>query len=676
MYIDTLFDENIGPIDKVHINFPFHSNGNPKPVIFVGENGSGKSTLLSNIVDALYTIAAKQFQNAMQSNDNGGGHQYYKTITPTEIKVGKKYLYSYIQFRNNPVIQYVFKSGKLSVADFKKNLPNSGSLSFSWQEDGNYKEANSAKKDAERVFETDAICYFGPDRYEKPIWMGEKYFDFGDTIHPSVQARWNGVLRNPISVKNVTEANLQWLMDVIVDSRPDVELRNGTLCVVNVNPNTLLLLGTARNNLETILSQIIGKDVYFSLNFRNLGASRFKIVERYNNNVVAPTLDSLSTGQIALFNMFSTIVRYGDTNDLNKSISLQDITGIVVIDEIELHLHTSLQKEVLPKLIKLFPKVQFVITSHAPLFLLGMQKEFGDDGYEVYDMPTANKISVERFSEFQRAYEYFKMTATYQKDAESAIEKVRSTLKSKVLVITEGATDWKHMKTAMTVLKEKAEHADLFNGLDFEFLEYEPANSQEQTPIKLEMGKDTLTSVCDSFAKIPQNVTYIFIADCDDPTTNKKLGNSTGLYKRWSENVYSFTLPVPSDRKETPNICIEHLYSDTEIKTEITIDGIKRRLYIGNEFDARGLATNIDRFCEKAKICGPDKINIIEGSPGERVTSINNSDRVSNYALPKMRFAKYVSEHPSDFKFDNFTEIFRIIKEILNSRVASCQTKQ
>ena len=72
-----------------------------------------------------------------------------------------------------------------------------------------------------------------------------------------------------------------------------------------------------------------------------------------------------------MFNTFATIIRYADNNDINQSIHLDRITGIVVIDEIELHLHTKLQKEVLPRLIQLFPKVQFIITTHAPLFLLG-----------------------------------------------------------------------------------------------------------------------------------------------------------------------------------------------------------------------------------------------------------------------------------------------------------------
>ena len=81
--------------------------------------------------------------------------------------------------------------------------------------------------------------------------------------------------------------------------------------------------------------------------------------------------------------MFATIIRYADMNDLNKSIELDKIKGIVVIDEAELHLHTNLQREVLPKLLKRFPKVQFVISSHSPLFLLGMDEFYGKNGYEI-----------------------------------------------------------------------------------------------------------------------------------------------------------------------------------------------------------------------------------------------------------------------------------------------------
>ena len=46
--------------------------------------------------------------------------------------------------------------------------------------------------------------------------------------------------------------------------------------------------------------------------------------------------------------------------------------GIVLIDEIETHLHLALQKVIMPLLTKVFPNIQFVITTHAPFVLSSM----------------------------------------------------------------------------------------------------------------------------------------------------------------------------------------------------------------------------------------------------------------------------------------------------------------
>lgn len=48
---------------------------------------------------------------------------------------------------------------------------------------------------------------------------------------------------------------------------------------------------------------------------------------------------------------------------------LQTITGVVVIDELDLHLHPQLQGEVLPALRRTFPSLQFIVTTHSPLVL-------------------------------------------------------------------------------------------------------------------------------------------------------------------------------------------------------------------------------------------------------------------------------------------------------------------
>lgn len=46
-----------------------------------------------------------------------------------------------------------------------------------------------------------------------------------------------------------------------------------------------------------------------------------------------------------------------------------NLPGIVLIDEIETHLHLELQKNILPFLTKFFPNIQFVMTSHSPFIL-------------------------------------------------------------------------------------------------------------------------------------------------------------------------------------------------------------------------------------------------------------------------------------------------------------------
>ena len=46
-----------------------------------------------------------------------------------------------------------------------------------------------------------------------------------------------------------------------------------------------------------------------------------------------------------------------------------DVQGVVLIDEVETHLHVELQKKVLPFLISFFPKIQFIVTTHS-LFVI------------------------------------------------------------------------------------------------------------------------------------------------------------------------------------------------------------------------------------------------------------------------------------------------------------------
>lgn len=662
MYISQIKDCNLGPISLVDISPSFRTNGNPKPLIVVGENGSGKSTFISNIVDAFYEIAGQGFQDVLHSSDGGNGYDYYKIISGLQIKIGKKYLFSRIAFDNG--LEYFFKAGECSFDRFKEESGYNGNAP-DWDIGGNQKQVKGlSNKEIERIFIDQVVCYFGPERYEKPSWMGQTYYDDLET-HLYVEPRFNGKLQNPISPNSMGKENFRWLLDLIVDSRTDVENQDDGLKSVHVEIGNLVAMTRARANVEKLMSAILNEDVYFGLNLRRECGARFNIKKKSDDSIVAPTLDSLSTGQLALFNIFSTIIRYADNNDINKSIHLDQITGIVVIDEIEIHLHSIHQKEILPRLMKLFPCIQFIVTTHSPLFLLGMRDEYGEDGVDVYQMPEGLKINVEHFGEFNRAYDYYTSTELYHTRIKEAIDQVDS---DKPLIITEGATDWKHLLAAYDSLLKQVEYKDIFDGLCFEVFKYEPASCTKDAKDKIHMGNTALVAMCESFSKMHQKRKMIFIADRDDKKTNIKMGEEGKNYKNWGNNVYSFLLPVPEMRRETPEICIEHLYSDNEIKTEHDDNGVLRRLYMGCEFNSKGISKELGKMCEKRNKCGPNKISIIEGSSGEKVTDIFGDEEI-NYALSKMKFAECILERKKGFEnfdFSNFIDIFEIIKEIVS----------
>ena len=658
MYLKRIHNVNVGPIKDAEIIFPFDEENNPKPVIIVGENGTGKSVLLSNIVDSFYEFASKAFSDAVKRDASGLGSQYYKIVTGQEIHHGKDFMYSWIEYEDkdssDKKATYLFKDGEFNLEDFCERENITDKKHFGDKEP---KKISIDKKQAEEIFGENVLCYFPPNRYEKPNWMGKGYYDISESEHPSVREKISGRLDKPILVENVTPRTLQWLLDVIADSRADIEQKGDSLEIVHDSVNNLLALGVARKKLETIMSKILGKEIYFGLNYRNAVNSRFNIKSTETGEPIALSLDALSTGQSALFNMFATIIRYADMNDLNKSIELDKIKGIVVIDEAELHLHTNLQREILPGLLQLFPKVQFVISSHSPLFLLGMDKVYGKDGYEIYEMPEAVKISSEKFSEFEKAYGYMSETERHQQEIQSAIEKHNG----KTLIITEGATDWKHMKAAYESLAETHEE---YRDMDFEFLEYE------------QMGKDKLKSTCEKCSNLRRDLNLrrasklIFIADRDDEKIKEILGKEEEpLYIDWGNNVFSFVLPIPPHRECTPSICIEHYYTDVEIKTSECINGIERRLYMGNEFHKNGVSLNQKLTCLDENSCGEDSIQIIDGGSKKQVFSINDYNKENNLALPKMDFAENILYKVAGFdkmNFGNFYLIFDLVKKILD----------
>ncbi len=60
--------------------------------------------------------------------------------------------------------------------------------------------------------------------------------------------------------------------------------------------------------------------------------------------------------------------------DIKVSSDPTQITGIVLIDEIGLHLHPALERAIVPRLRKALPRVQFIITTHSPMVLASFDR--------------------------------------------------------------------------------------------------------------------------------------------------------------------------------------------------------------------------------------------------------------------------------------------------------------
>lgn len=80
--------------------------------------------------------------------------------------------------------------------------------------------------------------------------------------------------------------------------------------------------------------------------------------------------NQLSDGYSALLMIVAELIMQMSEKGMRISYDMQ---GVVLIDEVETHLHIALQKEVMPYLCELFPNIQFIVTTHSPFVLSSIE---------------------------------------------------------------------------------------------------------------------------------------------------------------------------------------------------------------------------------------------------------------------------------------------------------------
>lgn len=88
--------------------------------------------------------------------------------------------------------------------------------------------------------------------------------------------------------------------------------------------------------------------------------------------------NTMSSGYAAIFDIINDlIIRMEAQSGLRTEF---DMEGIILVDEIETHLHLESQKKILPILTELFSNIQFVVTTHSPFILSSL------DNAVIYDL--------------------------------------------------------------------------------------------------------------------------------------------------------------------------------------------------------------------------------------------------------------------------------------------------
>lgn len=172
--------------------------------------------------------------------------------------------------------------------------------------------------------------------------------------------------------------------------------------------------------------------------------------------------NELSDGYSSVIEIMSGIMLRMERNWLLKGdLSEYNIEGVVLIDELETHLHIELQRKILPFLTKFFPRVQFVISTHSPYILTSV------DNATIYDLE--KNVSFRDMSN----YSIDNVAEAYFDSEDYSIEMEKKLSEYKILVEKSDPTDDERIRRAELRTEFKNINGTLAERIKSEFDELE-----------------------------------------------------------------------------------------------------------------------------------------------------------------------------------------------------------
>lgn len=307
MYIKSLELKNIGPFDSGKLEFAYDPSdpGGHPVTIITGVNGAGKSIVIDAIRAAL------------------SGQQLERNIVADED-----------DFFIKMNVELNGESLRLSTSEFGGN---------------HIKEAD----------------YFGIARYF------QRAYKKSDDIQPWIVDYWSSRMPSDSfsvsSIGNIVHEEV--LHNVLLGKKSNVELTK-FLCHIDY-------LRSSDVPAEKELGEFIYNAVKQTIN-SCLDNGSFKYIRRTDLQPIIEqngheiTLEKLSSGNIFLIEHLVLLICKMYSLSVLLRIPTAEILksrGLLLIDEIETHLHPRWQKSVLPIIRSLFPNLQIILTTHSPFVL-------------------------------------------------------------------------------------------------------------------------------------------------------------------------------------------------------------------------------------------------------------------------------------------------------------------
>ena len=377
-------------INRIHINKLFHLNNlditiedeNNPHLIITGKNGSGKTILLTAIANHL---------NKIKDNKGLGFLRYRSTVDYWESELGRASAEKDIAHAKK-----MFESAKKQYDDVYGSVE----LTFS-----NY---NWVEQYLNGDF---VLAYYKADRYVKMIeqnYVQKPSIKKGDVIETSAADQFIAFL---------VDLKFQELLAISKHNQND---ENGIKNWFSVFENLLREIYQDSN----LTLSFIEKPNKYTFEIKTNGKSF--------------GFNEMSDGFKAAINIVADLILKMSFNGMLSDIYKKE--GVVLIDEVETHLHLELQKIIMPFLTKTFPNIQFIVTTHSPFVLSSMPNAVA---YDLEHQKSVNNLS--QYSYESLAEGYFGVTAV-SSDIQHRLNIIKELLDKEGLSVSEKATLRNYLK--------------------------------------------------------------------------------------------------------------------------------------------------------------------------------------------------------------------------------------